>query len=169
MPAEMSWMYHEAIVLGLPVVALLALGLLYPAYRALRGDWRSWTVAPKYAVWQSSERNNWPFSLLFAGLAVVVVMPTLFFEAAGWEAARRFMWAGPFWIPWAMVVVSIFWWPKIGPEWYRCWREAGGNRWTMPFTDEEIASAEALPEGSRKKRLLRNIEASRRYILQGTP
>lgn len=41
----MSWLLDDAIVIGIPLISLVIAALIHPAYLALRGDWRSWTVA----------------------------------------------------------------------------------------------------------------------------
>lgn len=165
--AGSAWLYNDAIVIGIPLIGVLAWCLIYPAYRALRGSWRSWVNAPPYLPWQASLTNTWPFMLLCMGLALVVAMPSLVFEALGWEAARKFMWNGPFWIPWIGAIVGIFWWPKgLGPAWYRTWRNAGGERSIMPFTPEDTEAVRRLPEGKRRRRLEKNIEACRVYCAQ---
>ncbi|MDN5756119.1 MAG: hypothetical protein L0H32_10195, partial [Micrococcaceae bacterium] len=87
-----AWMYSDAIVFGIPLIGAFAWCLIYPAYRALKGSWRSWVNAPPYLPWQASLTNTWPFILLSMGLAIGVVMPSLVLEALGVEAARKLMW-----------------------------------------------------------------------------
>lgn len=172
LPSSMSWLLDDALLVGVPVIAALAASLLYPAWLALRGDWRSWTVAPPILTLRKQlPINHYPFTLLCAGLAIVVVMPSLLFEALNWEQARKFMWTVPFWIPAIPCVLSVYWWPPfLGPAWYRRWRAAGditgGSRSVLPWTSAEIAAAAALPEGRRKARILRNIDVSKAFVEQ---
>lgn len=92
-------------------------------------------------------------------------MPSLVLEALGWEEARKFVWAAPFWIPMVPLMISLAWWPPfLGPAWYRRWRAAAGTRNVLPWTSADIAAAAALPEGRRKKRILRNIEVSKGFV-----
>ena len=165
-PSSMSWLLDEAILVGIPLMTVVVAALLYPAYLALRGDWRSWTVAPPTNNLQWRRPTTYfPFSLLFAGLAVLTAMPSLVFEALHWESSRTFVWAVPFWIPMALLMLSIVWWPPfLGPPWYRRWRAAGGTRDVLPWTAAEIAAAAALPESRRKARILRNIDASKAFV-----
>lgn len=168
LPSSMSWLFNEAILVGIPLMSAIVAALLYPAWLALRGDWRSWTVAPPVlTLRRHSPINHYPFSLLCAGLTILTVMPTLLFEALGWEHARTFMWNGPFWIPMAALMLSVYWWPPVlGPRWYRRWRAQGGVRTVLPWTAEELAAAAALPAGRRKARILRNIDASKAFVEQ---
>ncbi|POH58053.1 hypothetical protein [Arthrobacter glacialis] len=148
------------------MVTLAVAALAFPAYLALRGDWRSWTVARPVtrAEWLRTT-SYFPFTLLLAGLTLVTLMPSLVFEALDWEHARRFIWAILFWIPMVPLMVSLVWWPPFwGPLWYRRWRAAGGSRSVLPWTAEDIAAAAALPEGRRKARTLRNIETSKGFV-----
>lgn len=164
MSSRYAWLLDDALLIGVPLIGLLAWALIYPAYRALRGNWRSWVNAPPYLPWQAARTNTWPFLLLCCGLAVVLAMPSLVFEAMGMEEARQLVWKGPLWIPLIAAAMGVIWWPKRwGPAWYRTWRAAGGHRSTMPFTDAEISVIDALPDSKRKTRLLRNIAACRAY------
>ena len=66
----------------MPLIAALAASLLNPAWLALRGDWRSWTVAPPILTLRRQlPINRYPFTLLCAGLAILAVTPSLLFEA----------------------------------------------------------------------------------------
>ncbi|AIY03877.1 MULTISPECIES: hypothetical protein [Arthrobacter] len=166
LPSTMSWLLDDAVLVGIPLMPAVVAALLYPAWLALRGDWRSWTVAPPVVTLRRQlPINHYPFSLLCAGLIVAAVMPSLLFEALHWEEARKFMWAVPFWIPAVPLMVSVYWWPPfLGPQWYRRWRAAGGARSVLPWTAEELAAAGALPEGRRKARILRNIDVSKTFV-----
>ena len=155
MSPRYSWPLDDAFLVGVPLIGLLAWVLIYPAYRDLRGDRRSWVKAP-------------PYLLLCCGLATILAMPSLVFEAMGPEGARRPVWNGPLWIPLLAAAMGIFWWPKRrGPAWYRAGGEPRGHRSTMPFTDAEISAVEAMPDSKRRTRLLRNIAARRAYVPAG--
>lgn len=162
----MSWLFDRAILVGIPLMTVVVAALIIPAYLALRGDWRSWCVAPPITTGKWRRPTTYfPFSLLLAGITIVTVMPSLVFEALGWEGARQFVWSVLFWFPMAVLMLSIVWWPPfLGPRWYRRWRAAGGSRDILPWTASELAAATALPEGRRKKRLLRNIEVSKAFV-----
>lgn len=164
----MSWLLDDALLVGVPLISALVAALLYPAWLALRGDWRSWTVAPPIITLRKQlPINHYPFSFLCAGLAILTVMPTLLFEALNWEQARKFMWEGPFWVPMGALMLSLYWWPPmLGPSWYRRWRAQGGVRTVLPWTAQELSAAAAMPEGRRKVRILRNISVSKAYVQQ---
>ncbi|SEB37099.1 hypothetical protein SAMN04489806_0231 [Paramicrobacterium humi] len=154
---------------GLVLIAVLLVGLGYPAIRALRGDWRSWVLAPRVITlpitWLSS-RHTWPYMLLCPAVAIVFALPTIYFEAAGDEALRQLWWRLPlFWGPWLLTVVSLVWWPRFAtPRWNREWeKRRETDPMAIPFTDEEIESITRMPQGKRRRRLERNVNACMLY------
>lgn len=168
MSPRYSWLLDDAFLVWFPLIGLLAGALIYPPYRALRGDRRYWVNAPHYLPWRAADTNTWPYLLLGCGLATILAMPSLVFEAMGPEGARRLVWKGPLWIPLLAAAMGIFWWPKRrGPAWYRAGGEPGRHRSTMPVTDAEISAVEAMPDSKRRTRLLRNIAACRAHVPAG--
>ncbi|GAB3753093.1 hypothetical protein GCM10027591_01370 [Zhihengliuella somnathii] len=151
------------ILIGAVIVALFALGLLWPGIRALRGHRRLWVVKPPYLPTQISERNTWPFMLICAGLAILFMIPSIYFELMGDERMRQLWWKLPFvWIPGAGVILSFFWWPGfLAPRWYRQWLKRGGKRVVMPWSQDEIDAVEAEPEGKPRAGKLKDIEKCR--------
>lgn len=138
------------------VLALAAIPL-WIAWRALNGRYRRWTVAPPIPF-QISSRNTWPFMLACFGLAIVVVLPTIWFEVIGWEDARQFMWAGPFWIPWAGVVLSFVYWPlALTPAWYRRWVRDEAYPEVPPWRPEEVTAVLALPAGKKRDAMVKDM------------
>lgn len=151
------------ILIGIIIVALVALGLLWPGIRALRGHRRVWVVKQPYLPTQISERNTWPFMLVCAGVAVVLMTPAIYFEVIGDEAMRQRWWDLPIvWIPMAGVVLSFFWWPSfLAPRWYRAWVKRGGRRAVMPWSEDEISALEAMAEGKARAGQLKDVEKCR--------
>lgn len=166
LPGSLSWVYDDAILMGIPLISLVIVALVVPACMALRGTWRSWTVArPATPRLRNRPTNYFPFSLLCSALVLLTVMPALVFEALNMEEARVFMWTVPFWVSMAPLMLSIVWWPSfLGPQWYRRWRAAGGNRKVLPWSRKDIAAAMALPDGRGKDKILRNIEFSKSFV-----
>jgi hypothetical protein len=143
--------------LGLLFVLALAIIPLWIAWRSLNGSRRRWTMAPSIPL-QISSRNTWPFMLLCFGLAIVVVLPTIWFELIGWEDARQFMWAGPFWIPWAGVILSLFYWPvPLAPRWYRDWARHPLSPDVPPWSPEEVKAVLSMPESKKRNSMVVDI------------
>lgn len=166
LPGSMSWLLDDALLIGVPLLSVVLVALVIPACMALRGNWRSWTVAPP-AIPRLKHRPTtyFSFSLLCSALVLLTVMPSLVFEALNMEEARVLMWTVPFWTAMAPLMLSIAWWPAcLGPKWCRQWRAAGGNRKVLPWRREDIAAAMALPDGRRKDKILRNIEVSKSFV-----
>lgn len=127
------------------------------ARRALNGRWRSWVLSPGIPF-QVSARNVWPF--MFAAVAVSLWIATLSLpaELLGWEELRQRIWDF-FFIPWAFVILSFFWWPLwLSPRWYRRWGKAGGTRRTNPWTESEISAVNQQRESKSKAKTLKDIE-----------
>jgi hypothetical protein len=144
--------------LGLVFVLALAAVPLWLAWRMLNGRYRRWTIAPSIPF-QISTRNTWPFMLLCFGLAIVVVLPTIWFEIIGWEDARQFMWAVPFWIPWVGVILSFVYWPVVlAPKWYRDWVRHPDYPDVSPWRPEEVTSVLEMEPGPAQTRQLKDME-----------
>lgn len=127
--------------------------LLYIAWRCLNGDTRTWAALPRFPL-QVSKHNIWPFMLLMIGITLLTALPSLYFEAAGMEQARQFTWSIVF-IPLALVIVSLVWWPlALTPRWFRRWASRdtpSGSPWTL----EEIEQVKAAAPSQRRSRALR--------------
>jgi hypothetical protein len=143
---------------GLAFVLALAGIPLWLAWRMLNGRSRRWTVAPSIPF-QISSRNTWPFMLLCFGLAIVIVLPTIWFELIGWEDARQFMWAGPFWIPWVGVILSFFFWPvALTPGWYKRWVRDEAYPNASPWRPDEVEAVLAMPEGKKRNSMVKDMD-----------
>ncbi|GHC99264.1 hypothetical protein [Zhihengliuella salsuginis] len=155
-------MSTDAIVFAV-VAHLVVIAFVTPGFRALTGARRAWTVKPPFNITQLSPRNTWPFMLVCVAAALLLSTPATYFEAVGDEAMRQLWWNLPFiWIPLPFIMLSFVWWPaKLAPRWYREWVERGGRRDVMPWTDAEIADVQALPEGRRKNKIMKDIDLCR--------
>ncbi|MEE1621832.1 hypothetical protein ACQ3I4_09575 [Zafaria sp. Z1313] len=164
-----EFVHTPELILGTLLILALIAGLALPALKALGGTWRSWVLAPGVVnlpmTWFQT-RHKWPYMLLCMAVALTLMLPTIYFEAARDEHMRQLWWTLPFfWVPWLLTVVSFFYWPLWAtPRWNRAWEARRRHEArAIPFTDAEVAAVEAMPEGRGKRRLERNIAASRRY------
>ena len=152
----------EEIVLAVVAYGVIA-AMAIPGVRALTGKRRAWTVKPPYNFNQVSSRNTWPFMMTWVGVAGLLSLPATYFEAIGDEAMRQRWWDLPFiWIPVPFILLAYIWWPaKLAPRWYREWVERGGQRFVMPWSDDEIAAVRELPEGRGRMKMLEDIDRCR--------
>lgn len=166
-----NFYYEPNLIIGTVMILLLIASLAYPSIKALRGRWRSWVLAPAgptvTAELAAFGRHRWPYMLLCFAFALTMMLPTIYFEAANDEHMRQLWWTLPiFWVPWLLGAMGLFWWPRFAtPRWNREWEiRRKDDPKAIPFTDEEIARFEAMPEDSKlRRRLLRNVRACRLY------
>lgn len=171
-PAEVweNYIYTPNLIIGTVMILVIITALAYPAVKALRGHWRSWVMAPgvfNVPLTLFQARHKWPYMLVCFAIALIMMLPTIYFEAADDEQMRQLWWTLPiFWGPWLVGAVGLFWWPLFAtPKWNRDWeRRKEVEPRAIPFTDEEIAAARAMPKESRLRgRLLRNVRACELY------
>lgn len=144
--------------LGMTVLVLTVSGLLCNiAWRCLNGDTRTWAVLPHHPF-QISHHNTWPFMLLMAGIALLTALPSVAFEAAGMEEARKTTW-NFFFIPLALVILSFVWWPLAWtPRWFKTWaRRLPASPDANPWTTPDIDRVKAAPDSKRRQRALTDI------------
>ncbi|MGN5732988.1 hypothetical protein [Arthrobacter psychrochitiniphilus] len=65
----------------------------------------------------------------------------------------------------AAVCLGVLWWPPfLAPRWYRDWQAAGRRGRALPYSNEELRAADALPPGPKKQRLMADIGKSQHAL-----
>lgn len=155
---DFTLLQNPALWLVAVLVAGLALALLWVAWKCLNGSFRRWVLAPPIPF-QISNRNTWPFILLFAGIAVLIVLLSLPMEILGWESARHLLLNVMILVPIAAMVLCLFHWPvALTPGWYRAWVRHPDYPDASPWQPEEVAEVLRMPAGRARDRRLRDME-----------
>ncbi|GAA4381910.1 hypothetical protein [Paeniglutamicibacter cryotolerans] len=133
----------QELLIFLVVIALAALALAIPFFRAWTGAWRSWArQGPGPLVF--TKRNYAPLQFGVAALAIVCLAPAIY------ASAERLESAGLIWNVLLVVFIPVglgmrWWWPAaLTPRWHKDWVGRGG----LPETplwgpNEEVPEAQA--------------------------
>lgn len=154
---------HLFFVIFMPIVAAAS---FYYAWRGLRGTRRSWVFSQYFYTQSSSSRNlnNLPLRAAAGGAFAL----TMWFDtAAEYTNYPELAKGWPIMTAWAITclpaILGGIWWPPfLGPRWYCDWhaRTPTGQRrgQALPYSADELAQADALPDGRAKQRRILDIE-----------
>ena len=149
---------YSSALIGFVVLGAITVFAVRFSWRRVSGTQRAWTMAPPIPF-QISARNTWPFMVFCFSLAMFVMMLTFPLEIMGWDTARRFIWAGPFWIPWCGVILSFFYWPIfLTPRWYRDWVSHPDYPDRSPWTNDEVVHVlRDMPPSKKRDRMIKDM------------
>ena len=152
-----SMLQNPVVWVGTLLVAGFAALLLWVAWKCLNGTFRRWVLSPPIPF-QISNRNTWPFMLMFAGIAVVVMLLSMPMEILGWESGRQFLVNGAVLVPIGAMILCVFHWPvALTPRWYRNWVRHPDYPNTSPWQPDEVSEVLALPAGKRRDRMIQDM------------